>query len=138
VRWQRLVITALAAVLGLFVLACTPEEGKPQTKSPGDQIDDIRTLQLKTWVSERCSPYTINLSSSGRGLIPEPVLHIAGGGWDHVLTYDSGKRIQFTIKIQAKDGCAEGWCIIDDGRFGDARDSLNQYGKAACVYTTKG
>jgi len=138
VNKSKIVIAGLTAIIVPFLMACPKDAAKPKQDPMDGDPEGVRDLLLQTWVSERCSPYSIHLTSSGKGLIPESDIHIAGGGWEHALTYSAGKRIQFTIKVTAKDGCAEGWCKIDDGRFGDAQDNLNQYGKAACVYTTKG
>lgn len=133
----RAVTTALASVIAVFLWACDSAGDSPKPPAHDDGNEE-RHLVLSVWVGEKCSPYTINLSASARGLIPEPEMHIAGGGWDHTVNYEPGKRIQFTLKVTAKAGCTAGWCKIDDGRFGDAQDGLDQYGKAACIYTTKG
>lgn len=160
---RRRTVAALAAVLGLFVLGCTPEDGgsdgKSQPQPPADAKDartkckgvifytpEDRCFTLQTFVESRVGPYDVYIGiEGGNGAYP-PHVPIASGGWTHGVVYKTGQRLAITMTLTLdRPGSKEAYCSITDGPSNYVKDdslrSIKAQGGApyevVCKLTTK-
>lgn len=136
-------ITSLAAVLGVFSLACEGEGSAPV--QPAEQ-ERFRTLHLTTFVSERCSPYVARVNvSGGQGAKRDWEEPVASGNWSHDMLYRKGAGLRVVLTADPKDmedhkncGSSDGWCEIKDGDGpkGTGKIPMRVSGVALCTYET--